>query len=199
MMEWIPVAMQIFGTMSSASGSYRAGSAAAAAGEAQRNELQFEAAQLEQQAGQVEAAAQRTALERDRQTALVNSRALAIAASTGGASDPTVINLIARNAAEGSYQHAVAIYNGAENARQLRMNASAKRYGGDVAQAGGKNMQAAYQMQGMGSILKGASSLYTRYATNTPLDKMAGDSSGGGGYVGADPSFDIFGGESAIA
>ena len=66
------------------------------AGDSAKKRMQFKAKQLEQNAGKALSASQRQAQELDRQGRLQQSRALAIAASSGGgASDPTVMNLMA--------------------------------------------------------------------------------------------------------
>lgn len=91
----------------------------------------FQAQQLRQNAGQAQASAQRQAMDVDRQSQYVASAALAsAAASGGGASDPTVVNLIAKNAGEFAYRKAVALYQGDERARVDNLQASAKEYEG---------------------------------------------------------------------
>jgi hypothetical protein len=92
---------------------------------------EYQAAQLRQNAGEAMASAQRQAFDVDRQSAYTVSAALAsAAASGGGASDPTVVNLIARNAGEFAYRKAVALYQGEDKARLMNMQASAKEYEG---------------------------------------------------------------------
>ncbi len=94
----------------------------------------FQADQLRTNAGQAQAAAQREAIDIDRQVQLNASRALAVAASSGGgASDPTVVNLIAQSAADGAYRKAVALYEGDEQARAMRLDAAGVEIGAKVA------------------------------------------------------------------
>jgi hypothetical protein len=131
----------------------------------------FEAEQLEQQAGQAIAASQRDALEERRKADLAASRALALAAASGGgASDTTVVNLIAGLKGEGAYRSAVAIYRGEDQARKMRMGAQGKRFEGAVAEEGGQFESAAYKTMAMASLFDIGSSLATRYG---------GSSSGG--------------------
>lgn len=166
-------------------------------GEMRRTAAEFSAQQLEQQAGQSIAAAQRDALDQQHTARLVESRAIALAAAGGGsASDPTVINLVARISGEGAYRQMAAIYQGAEQARQLRTGAEAKRYEGELAvtQAegearayelaakGARTKGAAYtlasdaagvkgeafQIAGVGSALSGAGSLFSKYGGKGP-------------------------------
>ena len=92
---------------------------------------QFQAAQLRSNAGQAQASAQRSAFDVDRQSQYVASAALAsAAASGGGASDPTVLNLMARNAGEFAYRKSVALYQGEDRARAMNMQADAKEFEG---------------------------------------------------------------------
>jgi hypothetical protein len=126
---------------------------------------QYQADQLRINGGQAQASAQRTAADVDRQTQMVVSRALAVAASSGGgASDPTVVNLIAQNAAEGAYRKAVALYGGDEANRVDQAQASAKEYEGKAARASG-NMMGAANLLMAGAKTK---SLYQRLNGNTP-------------------------------
>lgn len=133
---------------------------------------QFQADQLRQNAGQAQASAQRVAEDEDRKTALVNSAALAsAAASGGGASDPTVVNIMARTAGEGAYRRAAALYQGDERARTMNLQATAKEYEGkDIAL--NSDMVGAGQAFGAGTtLLKGmarGSSLYQRFGGGGP-------------------------------
>lgn len=101
----------------------------------------FAAAQYIQNAGQQVAASQRGAKEQNRQAELVASRARALAAASGaGASDVSVVNLIGRIKGEGAYNAQTVLYQGEEQARQMRMAAAAKKYQGLTAEeAGGLN------------------------------------------------------------
>lgn len=162
--SWLPAAASVMGSVTGAMGNSAAGEAAVRAGEAKRQAAQFEAEQLRVNAGQSVAAAQRVALETERQAALVESRGRAVAAASGGgASDPTVVHLLSRVASEGAYRAAVARYEGDSKARQMRMQAAATEYGGEIAAQGGRDAQAAYQTKAFGSIISGAGSLFSRY------------------------------------
>ena len=161
---FIPAALTVMGSFMSASGSLAAGRAARTAGAQQQAASEFESAQLEQQAGQAIAASQRVAADRAREGRLVQSRALAVAAASGGsASDPTVMRIIANINGEATYRQALALYQGDDKARQLLMGADAKRFEGAVAAQSGKAKQSAYRMAAAGSALAGAGSLYTKY------------------------------------
>lgn len=185
--KFLPVAAQAIGAFSSIAGSAQSARAARQAGERARVASQFEADQLDQQAGQSIAAGQYNAIEQMRQTRLAQSRAIALAAAGGGGvSDVTVTNLLARNAGEGAYRAAMALYQGNEKARLLRMSAAAKRYEGDLQFEAGEDKAKAYKLQGAGTFFNNAASLYSKYG------KAGGDGPGAkspdASYVPADTS-----------
>lgn len=151
-------------------GSKKSARAAKARGRAKKRLTDFEAAQLEQQAGQSIAVSQRGAAEERRRADLTASRALALAAAGGGGvSDPTMQNLFADIEGEGAYRSAVALYEGEEQARQLKLAAQAKRMEGDIALQGGEAEASAYNLAGIGSLLEGAGSLYMKYGGKGPV------------------------------
>lgn len=133
---------------------------------------QFQAGQLHQQANASQATAERDAYGIQRQTDMVTSRALAVAAASGGgASDPTVVNIIARDAAQGAYQKAAALYQGQDRARYLNTQASAQIYQGKAERLNSMEVGAAQGVGGVASILRSqerGASLYSRFAGNGP-------------------------------
>lgn len=157
-------------------GGIGAGRAARRAGERAQATANFEAAQLHQRAGQEVAASQRTALEERRRAELVASRAVAVAAASGGGvSDPTVSDLLADIEGEGAYRAGVELYQGEERARLLNMGADAKTFEGEILKAGGKDRQRAYVTNAFGSLATGGTSLYGKYGMGGPK-KAAGRS-----------------------
>lgn len=146
----------------------RAAEGARVAGRRKRVASEFEAEQLEQQAGQVVAASQRDALEERRRADLAASRALALAAASGGgASDTTVVNLIAGLKGEGAYRSAVALYRGEDQARKLKTGARAKRYEGLAAEEGASYEASGYETMAMASVFDTGATLYSRYSKPT--------------------------------
>lgn len=134
-----------------------------------RAAAQFEAAQLEQQAGQEEAASQRTVFEEGRTSKLVQSRALALAAASGGsASDPTVVKIISGIASEGAYRQNLAIYQGEEKARQLRLAAKADIMSGDIGAAATVAQGKSLFLQGAGSLASSGATMFSRYGYGRP-------------------------------
>ena len=141
----------------SAFGSFKSGQSAAAAGKLQ--EQQYEA-----QANAESATGQREGIERQRQSDILASRALAIsAASGGGAIDPTVVNIIAGINAQGNYGARSAIYGGETAAQGARFKGALSVYEGASAK----------QVGMIGGLGKGVSaygafdkppSMYDKYA-----------------------------------
>lgn len=148
--------LQIAGGYEARQGYRMSASAARLSGSRTRIEKQFEAQQLEQNAGQVVAASQRDAAEVQRQTSLVESRARAVAAASGGSlADAGIIDQVARLSNVGAYQKAVALYQGEDKARSMRMEASAKRYEGELAEELSSIQGAAYDKAGNAALLAG--------------------------------------------
>lgn len=153
----IPAAISIVGHISSAN-------AAASAGAAQQQAAEYQAAQLRINAGQAVASSQRAAEEQRRQGELVQSRAIALAASGGGGiSDPGIANLLARNAGETAYASSVALYEGEDKARTMLEQAKAATYSGASAAKSGLDRQKAGMIGAFGDLVKGGGSLYTAF------------------------------------
>ena len=148
----------------SASGKVDSGNAAASYGAQQQAAANYQAAQMRVNAGQAVASSQRVAEEQRRQGALVQSRAIALASSSGGGvTDPGIINLLARNAGEMAYASSVALYEGEDRARTLNENAKATEYSGAQALKAGLDRQKAAMTGAFGDLLKGGGSLYTAF------------------------------------
>jgi hypothetical protein len=132
------------GTGLKAYGQLKAGSAAKRRGAAQK--ILYDIA-----AGQTVAAGQRAALEERRQSKLMASRALAIAAAGGAAQD--VDNLIADINGEGVYRANVAMYEAETEAEKLKFE-------GMLAEQTGKEQKRASRIGALGTVLSGGSDIY---------------------------------------
>lgn len=129
---------------------------------------QFQAAQLRQNANAALAASQRDAYDVDLQTKMITSRALAVAAASGGgASDPTVLNIMAQDAARGAYLKSMALYNGQDKARQLQEQADAAEYEGKLTKRNS-------MIEGVGDFVKLGSSLLGTQARGASLFQRFG-------------------------
>jgi hypothetical protein len=117
----------LLGTGLSAVGSIVAGSQQAAMAEAQ-------AAAAERQASEERAASQREAIQRSKEARLVMSRQQAVAAASGGgATDSTVLNLMGDTASQGWFNQASAVYEGESRGRALEDQAAISRWEGKQA------------------------------------------------------------------
>ena len=173
-----PRALNQAGTVADASGSLIGGLSHLQFGMQAQQAAEYQAAQLRQNAGLQQASAQRQAFDIDRQSQYVASAALAsAAASGGGASDPTVVNLISRNAGEFAYRKAVALYGGDERARLMNMQADAIEYEGANSRANSTLVAGSQLFQAGSTIMKGAArdaSLYQRFGGGGPRINMNG-------------------------
>lgn len=152
------------GTVSQYLGNREASKTARAQAKMARVRAEFDAWQAEEDSKESIAIAQREAMEERRQSDIVASRALAVAAASGGGvSDPTIVNLIARIKGEGAYRAAVAMYEGESRARQYRLAAASSRYGGAQAQLEGARQQVGYAYRNLGLVFESGASLYARY------------------------------------
>ena len=119
---WQLAAIQAGGTALSAYGKYRGGKSAKA-------RAKFEAKQMEANANKAISVSQREAQEIDREGRIQASRALAVAAASGGgASDPTVMNIMGDLAGGTDYLKSVALYEGKERASDLRLSGASSMY-----------------------------------------------------------------------
>ena len=149
MAQAIPLALMAASTALSAGGTILSS-------QAEGRALNAEAGQLDQMAGTERASSQRTAAEQRRQARLLQSKALAAGAATGGANDPTVVNIIANLEGEGEYRALTALYEGEEKARSDEMQAAAKR-------KEAKNTKRAGLITAGAKVLEGASTMYGKY------------------------------------
>lgn len=160
-MAWIMAAVAVVGTVMDINASKKKEKAIRAANFRR-------AAQLEEKAGQVLAASQRGMLQQRKQKELVASRALAVAASGGGgASDPTVVNIIADIEGEGAYRESLALYQGEQEAYELRTSAQNLRLGME-------EMSEAMSAERTATAIQGAASAYGAYSRANPRQPAQG-------------------------
>ncbi|MDE2439843.1 MAG: hypothetical protein KGP14_02370 [Betaproteobacteria bacterium] len=119
--------MGIIGGLVSAAGSVLGGIAAA-------NQADGQAKAMDIAANEASAVGQRNAIQRQREANYVLSRQRSVAAASGGsASDPTVVDLMAKTGVEGDYQAKSAIYEGDTRRDNLNYQADLTRMQGDQA------------------------------------------------------------------
>jgi len=156
--------MMIGSTILSATGS-------AMGGISENNAAKYTAAQENIAGNNAAGAGQRKAIAERRQGQLVQSRAQAVsAASGGGATDPTVLDIQSGIGAQTDYNAMTALYEGAEAKRGYDAQASIDRYEGGQAQTAGF-------LKAGTTLLSGGSSLFEKYGKKP-------SSPGGGNYGG---------------
>lgn len=131
-----------------------------AAGDQQKQAQDYQSDLAKRNALAVEATSQRQAVEERRKAAFAVSRARALAAASGGgATDPTVLNVEAGIGAQGEYNALSRLFTGSDEATNLRNQARLNRYMGQQAQS-------TAGVQAVGTIIGGigdAAGMYAKY------------------------------------
>jgi hypothetical protein len=149
--------MAAVAALASAAGTVISAVGTIATGQAQKRAAELQARHLEINAKEERAAAQRQAMEYERQTRRALSRAQALAATSGfGATDTTVLDQSGEIARYGTLQKQMAQYGGDSRAAGLRAQAEAARASGQA------DLIGSYYRAG-GTLLSGFSSLYGNY------------------------------------
>lgn len=166
-LPFIAVAMTAASTVMSANAQNQQAAAIQQQANRRQTEANFEADQLDVDAGQALAVSHRQAEDEGLKARLLNSTVLARAAASGaGASDPTVLNIMARTSATGAYRQGVALYEGEEQARTNRLRAAGLRYSGDIGIADALTASRAANAGATATLLTGGAktaSLYSKY------------------------------------
>lgn len=158
------MALTAAGAATSAAGTIMGGNAAAEAGRMGQVAQQFKAQQLNQQAVQSRAVAQRQALETGLKTTYALSELQAKAGSSGGgASDPGVISLTGQVAGRGKYLALADMYEGENRARGLEAEAEGAEFTGNALRIEGEEKRSASRYAAAGTILGGAGSMFKQY------------------------------------
>jgi hypothetical protein len=148
----------------SAAGTIMGGNAAADAGRRSQEAANFRATQEDMAAQESRASAQRVALDKGRETTLLESKLQARAAAGGGsASDPGVLDLTGDIAGRGEYESLMAMFTGENKARGLTDEATGSRLTGEAAAAEGAAKQSASYLSAAGTIVGSAGSAYRTY------------------------------------
>lgn len=168
--------MSAAGTGLSAFGQLQQGQGYLEHGMIQNAAAQFAAEQLRQNANAVLASTQRSAQDIGRNAQYVMSTQLArAAASGGGASDPTVMNLIARTAGETSYRQQVALYSGEAKAREMQISAAAAEWSGAAELRVAQRASRSADISAAATVAGGGVSLYEKYGRSGPGSISAND------------------------
>lgn len=157
----LPVAAQAGGSLLAAYGQNQAG-------KSDMQAAQYNSASALQSAGQAQAVAQVRAGQQQRDTQLLLSKENAAAAGSGGSADsPSVARLENATANQGEYNVLTSLYNGDEQARALTNESNAALYSGSEQQRAAKVLAAS-------SLIKGGTSLFTKYGFKSlaPSDQI---------------------------
>lgn len=172
----------IAGTALAYVGSLRQADAIRAQGRRQAAAANYQAANLDTLAGQDKAAGQAAAAEAERQGALVNSSVLArAAASGGGASDPSVVALMKRNAGETWYRSALARFEGDEQSRVMSDKAMAARYSGQISDADSDVASKSMKVRAFATALSSFGTMGSSKYFSAPSMNSGASLSGGSG------------------
>lgn len=136
-----------------------------AQGNAANKQAKFQAAQLEQRAGQERASSQRRAIEERRRAGIINSNALASAAASGGGTDGSVAKIMGDIAGEGEYRALTRLWEGEESAKGLETQAAAARMQG-------KSAKKQAMFKAAGTLASGAGSWYDKYGGGDVPDEF---------------------------
>lgn len=169
---WVSAVIQVVGSLFGASEGKKADikeqGRLKRQGIAQQFAAEFSAEQMEQQAGVALAASQQAANEERRMSAVLQSRALAVAGASGaGASDPTMLRIVGSIAEEGELAAQTRKYEGTEAARSLRIQAELARYEGRMAREGlqvqAQSIRQAGDASRTASLISTAASVWDKY------------------------------------
>lgn len=180
MADYAGLIMQAFGGLRTAQGQQAAGDADLQKGMETQQLDNYIAQQYRVNAGQAVALGTQKAAIQDIQTKMTMSRALAVAAAGGGGvTDPGIITQISKLAGYGAYAKQVQLYNGEEESRADLDKANAADMSGKIALQGGQEADDAAGVAASGTIMKGASSLFSKYAAGGPKQPDAPAATGG--------------------
>ena len=165
-------ALSTIATIASLAGTAVSAIGTIAAGKAEQKAANYEAAQLDVQAKDERAGAQREAQELARRKRLALSTLTANAAGSGfTATDPTVLDLAGEIAEYGTYQEQLAMYGGTSRAEGLKASAAARRVSGAAARRGSIYSAGGTLLAGFGQTMfdrYGGGGYEGRYATARP-------------------------------
>ncbi|MGO7542209.1 hypothetical protein ACC680_26915 [Rhizobium ruizarguesonis] len=139
--ETIAGILSAAGTVAGVAGSVAQAKGTRAAGEAEKRNQDYLATQDEMKAKEETAAAQREAQQSRSEATLANSRAQALAASSGGGAGtdaPTIVKLMTDIAGQGELNAGTLIYGGRERAAGLIDSAKGRRAAGNASLLGSR-------------------------------------------------------------
>ncbi len=163
-----PITMLTIASAASIASSVIGGISSIQAGKAQQVQHEYQAKLAEREAQQTRAFSEQEAAKKRREGRLMESRQRAIAAASGGAGDPSVLNILATTEAEAQYAADIERFRGTSQAAGLQLRAESQRLRGRQARRQGI-------LDGVGSFLGAGSTAFDRFG------KIGSAKSGDGG------------------
>ncbi len=99
---------------------------------------------------------------------MVSDQRAAAAAGGGSASDPTVVQTMGRTAGRGALFAAQDLFQAQNQARTMNLQAQGALYSGELNLQNAKTINQNADMSALGSLLKPAASLYSKYGQGDP-------------------------------
>ena len=161
MEAFLPAIMTVASSVMGAMSKSGQGDAMVLAAQRKKSADDFAAAQLDQNAGQAFAASQRTAIGEGRKED-VAIRDVMAHFSAGGPISAGQLSQIAMLQAQKAYNLSSIYATGKSNEELMRAQATAKRYGGDLAVSDANAARGSYSLAAGADLFKGAASLYSR-------------------------------------
>ena len=156
MSDPVTIGLMVAGTALSAKSAYDQGQVAKNQANLEASNLQSSAMQKRMAAIQEQAVAQRKAITAGKEAALVQSRAQAVAASSGGGSlDVSVAKIMSDLAGQGSYNKQVAMYEGDSRAPDLNYGAELDTWGAEAKRKEGRDAAKAGKTKAVASLVTG--------------------------------------------
>lgn len=184
----IPLILTAISTIAQYNAARNEGDAAYEAAKARaaqtRQQAELDATMRERQAGEDRSSSQRAAQEARRVSRIKQSRAMALAAASGGgAVDPTVINILGGLQAEGDYNASSELYKGEDSATYQEWLAKVSRVRGEN-QANqeiyqGKVAKSAGIHKANSTLASGAYSMFSIYSGQSAMGKTGGEAGSG--------------------
>ena len=151
-----PITLLVASTAITAGSQIMAGNAAKRQAVAAQKSANTTAKQIDENAANEAAYSQRVALEELRQSELMSSRARALVAHGGGSTtDVGITNLLSRIDNEGKFNAAMALFDGRQRAKGLRVQADVTRQEGQMAYEEGKAKRRASRFGAFNTVLSG--------------------------------------------
>lgn len=152
----------------SAIGTLAGGANAAALGQSQQNQANYQAAQLTENASSEIGAAQRQMLDTQEKTRLAEGTVTADAAGSGFTAGVGSPGAIAGSVAKrGSYQAAMQLFQGENQSTGMLNQAQGDVMSGEIAEEGGQMQQEASEFSAVGNLASAGGTMFKNYNSMT--------------------------------